>query len=270
MALKEIAIGKRAQIDKASQKIFLAVCGASIVLGLALVGSIYFVKWMIFNGKIITRKDEVIQDYKSIQSNVSTLRHNIIGDSDTPGLAGNANLEVIARARDANCVSIDGEYTVPEDDIELTRVCSALRVIPDALPSVRNDEAVLASLNKLFLLTNDESGQPVEPESISPSGNNSITDASGLSTIPVNLSIKNSSTTTRAVLDTIERSIRNFDIRTITIAWRSSDGVNRDQIELRGTAAAYYSAPIEALVKTEILYADESSSQSSTRGATRR
>jgi hypothetical protein len=258
MALKEVAIGKRAQLDKASQRMFLAVCAASVVLGLALVGSIFFIKWMVFNGKVISRKDQIISDYKTIQSNVNVLSQNIIGSDTVPGLANNANLEVIARARGTSCVSIDGTPVDTEDDVELARICSALRVIPDALPSVRNDEAAYASLNKLFLLTKDENGQPVEPESIAPGSNNPTTDNSGLSTIPVSLSIKNTSTTARAVLDTIERSIRNYDIRSATIAWRSSDGINRDQIELRGTAVAYYSLPVEAVTKTEIIYADDS------------
>lgn len=258
MATKEIAIGKRAAIDKASKKMFLAVCGASVVLGLALVGSIYFIKWLAFNGKVIARKDEVIKNYKVIQSNLESLKTNIIGDGGTAsGLANNANLEVIARARDSGCIDIEGKPVDTEGDVELARTCSALRVIPDALPSVRNDEAVYASLNKLFLLTSDGSGRPVEPESISPGGNGTTDATTGLSTIPISLSIQNTGTTAKAVLDTIERSIRNIDIRMATIAWRSSGSGGLDQIELRGTAAAYYSAPIQAATKTKTIYADE-------------
>lgn len=268
MAIKEIAIGKRAAIDKASKKMFLAVCGASVVLGLALVGSIYFIKWMSFNGKIIGRKDEVIKNYKSIQSNLEILRTNIIGNGDTvSGLANNENLEVIARARDTNCVDVEGNPVDTTEDVEKARVCSALRVIPDALPSVQNDEAVYASLNKLFLLTADSTGNPVEPESISPGGNSSTNATTGLSTIPISLSIQNTGSTTRAVLDTIERSIRNIDISNATIAWRSSQGGRLDQIELRGTATAYFSAPITAATKSETLYADDANAK---KGATKK
>ncbi|MDR3298175.1 MAG: hypothetical protein LBT19_02280 [Candidatus Nomurabacteria bacterium] len=260
MANKEIAIAKRAAIDKASRKMFLAVCGASIILGLALVGSIYFIKWMSFNGKVIARKGEIIKDYKDIQSNVAALRNNIIGDgASDSGLANNLNLEVMARARDAGCVDIDSNPVDTEDNVELARICSALRVIPDALPSVRNDEAVYASLNKLFLLTHDGNGNPVEPESISPGGNGGTDASTGLNTIPISLSVKNTGSTTRAVLDTIERSIRNFDIQNATISWRGGSGNNSDQLELRGTAVAYYSSPIKAVTKTETIYADDSS-----------
>ena len=259
MAQKEIAIAKRAAIDKASKKMFLAVCGASIILGLGIVGAIYFIKWMSFNGKVISRKDEVIRDYKIIQKNLDSLKIGIVGDGSdgNQGLAGNTNLEVMARARDAGCVGVDGKPVATRDDVELARTCSALRVIPDALPSVRNDEAVYASLNKLFLITGDKLGQDVEPEAISPGGNGATDSATGLTTVPIALAIQNTGSTTRAVLDTIERSIRNIDVRTATISWHSSEGQNNDVIELRGTAVAYYSTPIEAARKTQIIYADE-------------
>ncbi|MFV0485052.1 MAG: hypothetical protein ACK5MU_02360 [Candidatus Saccharimonadales bacterium] len=259
MAQKEIAIAKRAAIDKASQKMFLAVCGASIILGLGIVGAIYFIKWMSFNSRVIARKDEVIKSYVVIQDNLEELKDNIVGNEDdgVAGLANNANLEVMARARDAGCVDVDGNPVATESSVSLARTCSALRVIPDALPSVRNDEAVYASLNKLFLLTSDEGGNPVEPEAISPGGSGSTDAATGLNTIPISLSIQNTGSTTKAVLDTIERSIRNIDIRTATISWHSSEGGSNDRIELRSTAVAYYSTPVEAATKTEIIYADE-------------
>lgn len=259
MATKEVAIAKRAAIDKASQKMFLAVCGASIVLGLGIVGAIYFIKWMTFNAKVIARKGEVISSYVTIQDNLESLKDNIMGNEDkgVSGLANNENLEVMARTSEAGCIDIDGNPVSTEGSVGLARTCSALRVIPDALPSVRNDEAVYASLNKLFLLTQNSDGSPVEPEAISPGGTGSTDTATGLNTIPISLSIQNTGTTTKAVLDTIERSIRNIDIRTATISWHSSEGGSNDLIELRSTAVAYYSTPIQAAEKTETIYAND-------------
>ena len=44
------------------------------------------------------------------------------------------------------------------DDVELARTCTALRVIPDALPSKLNKEATLASMNQLLNWSNNGSG----------------------------------------------------------------------------------------------------------------
>ena len=111
--------------------------------------------------------------------------------------------------------------------------CSALRVIPDALPASKNEEALLASLNKLFL----ESGW--QPESISPGGtSNSDEEVAllpGLNVLGVNLSIKADAGITKATLDNIERSIREFDIRSATIEWE--DG---NVLSFEAQATAYY------------------------------
>lgn len=267
MALKEIAIGKRAAIDKASKKMFASTAGASLVLGLAIVGAIYFIKCMIFNGTVISKQDEIIAEYEVIQNNLAQLKDNIMGDGSeengTPnGLANNVNLEVVARNRDIrNCYDLNGKLKPNDDgDVYITRSCSALRVIPDALPSVNNVEATYSSLNQLYRLTMDEKGDPVDPESIS-SGGSSIADpASGLSTIPISLSVRHTGTTTKAVLDSIERSIRNIDIRNASIAWISGRNDNgelmSDIIELRGTAVAYFSTPITATTEKKYICAD--------------
>ncbi len=258
MATKEVAIKKRAQIDQATQIMLIAVGAASIVLGCATVFSVYLFKWIIFNSKVIGEKSLVIEDYKTIQTNVEKLA----GQVDA--LADNEYLEVVARVRADRCQSVEEGLIDIRENIELARICSALRVIPDALPAVQNDEAVYASLNKLFLETSDESGQPVIPESISPGSGFATSDQSlleiGISTIPVNLMIENTAITTRAFLDTVERSIRNYDIQTAVIEWRSNspDDNSLDVIELRGNASAYYSGAIQAEQKRKTIYADDS------------
>jgi len=253
---KEVAIKKRAQIDKAMQVMMVAVGAAAVVLGCSIVLSIYFVKWIMFNAKVIGEKDRIIGDFKTIQNNVSALSSNI------EVLSGDENLEVVARVRENRCMAIDGSPIDTENNIGLSRICSALRVIPDALPATQNPEAVYASLNKLFLETKDESGKPVEPESITP-GNigdmYGIELAEGLNLVPVALLIENTAITARAVLDTIERSIRNYDVMSATIAWRSSSvGMTMaDMIELRGNVVAYYSDGVEAMLKQLTIYADD-------------
>ena len=105
-----------------------------------------------------------------------------------------------------------------------------MRVIPDALPAFKNEEALLASLNKLFI----ESGW--QPESLSPSGSSSAsTLVPGLNDISVSLSVEADTGTTMNVLNNIERSIREFDIERATIEWGSNNTLN-----LQAQATAYY------------------------------
>jgi len=255
MAAKEVAIQKRAQIDKATQTMLIAVGLASIVLGCAAVLSVYFVKWIMFNAKVMGEKNAIIEDYRTIQGNVENLVNSVNALSD------NENLEIMARGRENRCTTFEGDLVDTTNNIELARICSALRVIPDALPSTLNPEATYASLNKLFLETQDENGEPVEPEAIG-SGNSNMAGMAlspGLYVIPVGLMIENTANTTRAVLSTIERSIRNFDIQTASIAWRSSDPNNseKDIIELRGNSYAYYSDPVAAEMKSCVIRASE-------------
>lgn len=171
-----------------------------------------------------------------------TLRANILTT-----LASNEALNSVPKEDDSSCInpSTGKNYTYRElnqiynDAVgsaaltaasQLIKSCSALRVIPEALPAYRNEEALLASLNKLFIISN------WEPESLSPSGSTSTSALGvGLNTISVSLSIEADSATTLGVLDNIERSIREFDITRATIEWGSND-----TLVLQAQATAYY------------------------------
>jgi hypothetical protein len=256
MSAKEVAIRKRAQIDKATQIMLLAVGAASVVLGCSAVLSVYFVRYMNFNAGVIGEQDQIIEDFKEAQNNVTQLTQNI------GALAEDENLEVVARARESRCMGLGDRPADMTSSIGLARICSALRVIPDALPSVSNPEAVFASLNKLFLETRNEAGEPVEPDVIAPggnSGNHGITLEPGLRMVPVTLMIENTTATARAVLDTIERSIRNYDIMTVIIGWRgggSGSSADAEIIEMRGEAVAYHADMIEVVLQERVIYAD--------------
>lgn len=112
----------------------------------------------------------------------------------------------------------------------LIRSCSALRIIPDALPAFKNEEAMLASLNKIFLLSG------WEPESLSPSGTiEAASFGDNLNDISVNFSIETNSDTTQKVLTNIDRSIRDFNIRRATIEWSSNNSLS-----VQAQSSAYY------------------------------
>lgn len=108
--------------------------------------------------------------------------------------------------------------------------CSALRIIPDALPASENQEALLASLNRIFNISN------WTPQSISPSGSTkSSTTAGALNTIQVTLAVEADAGTTMTVLNNIEHSIREFNVDRATIEWSNNGALN-----LRATATAYF------------------------------
>ena len=128
----------------------------------------------------------------------------------------------------------------------LIRRCSALRVIPDALPTNKNEEALLASLNKIFVLSN------LEPDSLSPTGNSEVsTFSETVNTLSVQLSVEANSAYTIKFLDNVERSIRDFRIERATISWGG------DKLVLQAQAQAYYMVPSSLKETTKTVKGDE-------------
>ncbi|MBR3332387.1 hypothetical protein IKG28_02035 [Candidatus Saccharibacteria bacterium] len=273
---KEIAIGKRAKISEAQQHMLLAVLGASVFLGVAISLISQFVNKISFNAKVIMTEDESIVAYSdtisqigictapkgsvytidelkkcnpnttSVASVPGTLRANIV-----EGLASNSALNSVPKESSTGCVNPDTKknYTYKElsdmynnavtnEEIMsasgLLRRCSALRVIPDALPAFKNEEALLSSLNKIFIISN------WEPEQLAPSGGSSASAlGTNLNEISVSLMIEADTATTTGVLNNIERSIRNFNMRRASIEWSGENSLT-----LNAQANAYYMTPI--------------------------
>lgn len=124
---------------------------------------------------------------------------------------------------------------------EMIRICSALRIIPDALPSYRNEEALLSSLNRIFIMSN------WEPEGLSPAGTYAGADfGKNLYTIPFQLSIDASTATTMNILNNIERSIREFNISRATIEWSGEE-----RLTFNSELTAYYTLPTEVAEETK-------------------
>ncbi len=172
-----------------------------------------------------------------------TLRENILVN-----LAANEALNSVPKDSDSSCInsSTGKNYTYEELEenykkanssnelvaaSQLIKSCSALRIIPDALPAFKNEEALLASLNKLFIKSDRE------PESLSPSGTISASDlGTGLNAVTVNFGLEDANTKdTIKLLTNIEHSIREYNIQTATISW-SSDST----LSLRARATAFY------------------------------
>lgn len=188
-----------------------------------------------------------------------TLRANILED-----LAANDALNSVPKEDVSGCINANTGKNYTYKELEqnyseargseqlqnasaLIRKCSALRVIPDALPAFKNEEALLASLNKLFIISN------WEPESISPSGTTEVSDSiEGLNKISVNLSVEANTGTTMDVLHNIERSIREFDIERATIEWGSND-----TLVLQAQASAYFMDESKITEETKTITAQE-------------
>ena len=274
MAAREIAIGKRLKISQAQEYMVFAVMVASVALGTALALVIHFMNEIAFNAEVIGAKNAAIDAYSDVISEIGVCKKpkgktyseeelkkcspDMIEVSEIPGtllarilqdLAASQSLNAVPKEDDSSCINPDTGKNYTYDELEavyddadgeklaaassLLKTCSALRVIPDALPAFKNEEALLSSLNKIFIMSG------WEPESLSPSGNSSVTTANGgLGNLSLNLSIEANTETTLTVLNNIERSIRNFDIESATISW-GKEGT----LELTARANAYYMTP---------------------------
>ena len=288
---KEVAFGKRATISEAQQYMLLSVLGASILLGIAFSLISHFVNQIAFNAKVIAAEEEAVANYSDVIKNtgiclspsgsiyskkeLENCDPDSIAISEIPGtlranvlknMAGNKALNSVPNDSNPDCKNpnTDKQFTYEEleesynkadqsgDSTQLTRAaqliksCSALRVIPDALPAFKNEEALLASLNKLFIVSN------WTPESISPAGSASTSELyPGLNTLNVSLSVEADSTTTLNVLNNIERSIREFDIKRATIEWGSDN-----TLQLEAQATAYYMDPSKVTETTKTISAE--------------
>jgi len=201
---KEVAIRKRSQISKANRTMFLWVAGVSIVVGVALVGSIFLVQKIIFNTKIQNEKSKTISILKKNNNNIS-------------------ELEAQVRVLDNNEALISAK-SKPDDQ--------AVQVILDALPSEANWEALGASLQNKLL-----SGVPgitidtlqvdpvvgIESASTGTVTTKSTSSSSNQSEITFRFTVSGSETALKQVLVNLERSIRTIDITSLKIESQGTD-----------------------------------------------
>ena len=181
----------------------------------------------------------------TVSSVPNTLRSDILEN-----LASNKALASVPNTSNNSCINpttsknytykeLEDNYNKAESEeakvaaVGLIKSCSSLRVIPDALPAFKNEEALLASVDKVFR----DSG--TEPEALSPTDEiGGAPFGTNLYTISINLSIESGTDIIHKLLNNLEHSIRNFNIERATIEWQSNNSIN-----LRGTASAYYMAP---------------------------
>lgn len=191
-----------------------------------------------------------------------TLRASIMDDASS-----NIGLESVGRKTLSVCINPDTDE--PYTSIELKdkymnsettndkryymnaiKICSALRVIPDSLPIVKNTEALLASLDQIYLISN------WRPSSIAPNSSNNQSNFEGLSSIVVNFNNEEENIAldrVRELLGNVSKSIRFFNVTSLRIEVpRESDNV-----KFFASAEAYYTGSIESSETTKTITAKE-------------
>lgn len=159
-------------------------------------------------------------------------------------MAQNENLESVGRTGIAVCTDTDTgeklsyetllrrfENATTEEDKEknfkIFAMCSALRTVPDALPAAKNELALMASLDKIFKLSN------WEPEVLSP-GDPEESTLTGLNAIGVNITAETDVPTVIRILQNMEKSIREINVDNASIEWSGG------QLQFNAKATAYY------------------------------
>ena len=272
------AVAKRTKISKAKQSMLIITLVSALTVGVCVVLIVHFFKYIQFYGKVIGKKDDAITAYEKTITNIGlcakpkgehytdaelsscnpnsytpssgTLRSNV-----TDVMAYNTDLESVARNAGADVCYDENDNKINYQELlktvsgeeerarylSLLKVCSSLRVIPDALPGGKNVEALLASLNQIFVISG------WDPESLAPNDGAGTTAIKGVEAIPVTLSVESDPTTTMTVLTNIEKSIRTFDITNAVIEW--ADG---DRLNLQAQANAYY-AKDSGVVESDVV-----------------
>lgn len=286
-------ITKQLKISKAEQNMLLAVLIAALLLGVAIVVSINLIKYIAFNAEVLTAKDEAIGNYSRTMKNIGVCkdadnngslsdkelddcRPNEINTDEVPGtlrdnvmskMANNKDLESVARTSLDGCYDNDGKkidfnklYQSEGDSerkeqyLSMMKMCSALRVIPDALPAKENVNAALASLNQVFLLTG------IEPESLAPNTSDTAADDLGvdtaegadLGTEETTMILKSSNVDAFRLLENMEKSIREFHIKRASLEWSSDD-----RLELQANVVTYYVGELTVAEKTKLVPASD-------------
>lgn len=210
-------------------------------------------------GDVYSMEELIACDPNSITTDQvpGTLRSNIL-----QGLAANDALSMVSDAStDSACLNEQGKkYSYEElnsvydsaisseDRISATNLikrCSALRLIPDALPSQPNQEALLASLNKVFLLSG------WSPDSLAPSSVMVENELPGLESLALNLSVETDTDTVYRVLNNMEHSIREFNIESAVIE------SFENRLSLHAQATAYWMEPVVLLEHNKTISPDE-------------
>lgn len=207
---------KRQQIVRANQSMFLWIAGVSVVVGIAIVLTIFLVQRIWFGERVINEKMKTASTLDKNIATVTSLKDNV-------------------RVLNTN------------EDLKSTRLNDsdqAIQSILDALPADANSTAMASSLQTKLLsgvpgITIESlKVQPVSGVEIS-SANTTTTDSSDPNSHTIGFSFSVSAANSnqdalRQVLVRIEKSIRPFNITSISVESQGS------RVVLTATGVGYY------------------------------
>ncbi len=210
---KEIALRKHQQIEQTNRAMFFWVAGASVVVGIAIVVSIFLVQRALFKEKVLAVEERTASTLEQNNKDIASLQDSI--------RAVNTN-------DDLRKVMIDGE-TEP------------IQVVLDALPSNANSSALGASLQQKLL---NDPALRIESLMVNPvygvedtSTNSSSLARSGGDVITFSFSVSadaQNPNVLRDVLKKLERSIRTINVTKASIERQGN------RITLTCNAEAYF------------------------------
>lgn len=201
MAAQETAIRKRQQIANANRMMFLWVAAASVIVGVAVVISLFLVQKLFFNEKVLAEKAKTASVLSENNKVVDELKNQV-------------------RVLNTNQALKDSMVSGENEPIQ---------VVLDALPDKANSSALGASLQEKFL---NDPALKLESLNVDPvAGVESQTDenvqdasatgeATGENQITFRFSVSTdvaSANVLKDLLQKLERSIRTVDITGLTI-----------------------------------------------------
>jgi len=227
MQPNEVAMRKRTQIARANRVMFVWVAAVSVVVGFALVGSIFLAQKLFFNEKVLAEKNKTVAVLKANNANV-------------------AELEAQVRVLDSNQALIDSKAK-PTDQ--------AIQAILDALPSDANSLALGASLQTKLLAGVD--GLTVQSLQVDPvvgieqlgADITTVASTTGVSAnqITFRFSVSGTGDALKQALTNLERSIRAIDVTSLRI---ESQGTNQ---VLTIEARAFYEPAVVVELKDKLV-----------------
>lgn len=198
MANKEVALRKRQQIAKANRMMFLWVAGVSVVVGFAVVGSIFLAQKLAFNQKVLNEKNNTVSILTKNNAVVDDLKESI-------------------RLLDTN-EGLNSAKAKPDD--------KALQVILDALPADANSLALASSLqNKLIAgidgLTVESINVDTVAGDVTADPNvqvaTPVADDAQANQITFKLAVSGDANVLKELLNRFEHSIRAIEITNLTL-----------------------------------------------------
>ena len=281
---KDKAIGKRLRISKAQKNMFAAVAGASLILGISLVFSVYFLRYITFNSKVISEKGKAIEGYSDaikrigvcrspsgrVYNNTELERCNP-NEIDLTSIPGTLRYEVIMNVSQSEALESVGRnglsicydtstnqkhstdwmlerYRLATNDADREYYLEMIGMCSSlrVIP-----DALPSAANPLALgasLNKIFKISDYEPDGITPGRVQDSVNYPGLGEIGISLVVEGSSSETMTVLTNLEKSIREINIDTAHIEIKSSDS-----LKVEAAATAYYTKQAELTESYEVV-----------------